>query len=58
MVLPLTKQRRKSTSAGKANILKRYVEDILTKTTKDTTNSRRVVFSMWQNKDAVTELIR
>ena len=58
MAISLIKHKRISTTTAKAKALKRYVEPILTKSKNDTTHSRRVVFSMLQNKDAVTELFR
>ena len=36
--------------------LKKYVEPLITKAKEDSTNSRRVVFSYLQNKDAIKEL--
>ena len=56
MAISLIKHKRIATTTAKAKALKRYVEPILTKAKNDTTHSRRVVFSMLQNKDAVTEL--
>ncbi len=58
MAISLIKHKRIATTTAKAKALKRYVEPILTKAKNDTTHSRRVVFSMLQNKDAVTELFR
>ena len=58
MAISLIKHKRISTTTAKAKALKRYVEPILTKSKNDTTHSRRVVFSLLQNKEAVTELFR
>jgi large subunit ribosomal protein L17 len=41
---------------AKAKALKKYVEPLVTKAKEDSTNSRRVVFSYLQNKDAIKEL--
>ena len=38
--------------------LKKFVEPLITKSKDDTTNSRRVVFSNLQSKEAVTELFK
>ena len=41
---------------AKAKALKKYVEPLITKSKEDSTNSRRVVFSYLQNKEALKEL--
>ncbi len=46
------------TTVPKAKELRKFVEPIITKSKEDTTNSRRVVFSMLQSKEAVTELFQ
>ncbi|MBR6691567.1 MAG: 50S ribosomal protein L17, partial [Bacteroidaceae bacterium] len=43
---------------AKAKELKKFVEPLITKSKDDTTNSRRVVFSYLQSKEAVTELFK
>jgi large subunit ribosomal protein L17 len=58
MASSLIKHKRITTTVAKAKALKKYVEPLLTKSKEDTTNSRRVVFSHLQDKDAVTELFK
>ena len=56
MACSLIKHKRITTTVAKAKALKKFVEPLITKSTADTTNSRRVVFSNLQDKFAVTEL--
>ena len=56
MAVSLIMHKRITTTLAKAKALKKYVEPLVTKCKQDTTNSRRVVFSYWQDKYAVTEL--
>ena len=56
MAISLIMHKRITTTLAKAKELKKYVEPLITKSKEDTTNSRRVVFSYLQNKDAVKEL--
>lgn len=58
MAISLIMHKRINTTVAKAKALRTYVEPILTKAKEDSTNSRRVVFSYLQNKEAVTELFR
>lgn len=58
MAISLIQHKRISTTLAKAKALRVYVEPLLTKSKDDTTNSRRVVFSYLQNKEAVTELFQ
>lgn len=58
MAASLILHKRISTTIAKAKSLKIYVEPLITKSKEDTTNSRRVVFSYLQNKEAVSELFR
>lgn len=58
MAISLIKYKRISTTLAKAKALKVYVEPLLTKSKEDSTNSRRVVFSYLQNKEAITELFQ
>lgn len=58
MACSLIEHKRINTTVAKAKALRRYVEPILTKGKTDSTHSRRVVFSILQNKEAVTELFR
>ena len=56
MAISLIMHKRITTTVAKAKELKKYVEPLITKAKEDTTNSRRVVFSYLQNKDAIKEL--
>lgn len=58
MAISLIMHKRINTTVAKAKALRVYVEPLLTKAKEDSTNSRRVVFSYLQNKEAVTELFR
>ncbi len=58
MAVSLIKHKRISTTLAKAKALRRYVEPILTKSKTDTTHSRRLVFKLLQNKEAINELFR
>ena len=49
MAASLIMHKRIFTTVPKAKALRRYVEPIITKSKEDTTNSRRMVFSMLQN---------
>ena len=56
MAISLIMHKRITTTVAKAKVLKKYVEPLITKAKEDSTNSRRVVFSYLQNKDAIKEL--
>jgi large subunit ribosomal protein L17 len=56
MAISLIMHKRITTTLAKAKELKKYVEPLVTKAKEDTTNSRRVVFSYLQNKEAIKEL--
>ena len=56
MAIALIEHKRINTTLAKAKALRRYMEPLITKSRKNSTHSRRVVFSHLQNKDAVTEL--
>ena len=56
MAISLIMHKRITTTLAKAKALKKYVEPLLTKSKEDTTNSRRVIFSYLQNKEALKEL--
>ena len=56
MTISLIMHKRITTTLAKATALKKYVEPLITKAKEDSTNSRRVVFSYLQNKDAIKEL--
>lgn len=58
MACSLITHKRIVTTVAKAKALKKFVEPLLTKSKDDTTNSRRVVFSNLQDKNAVTELFK
>ena len=58
MATSLIMHKRIFTTVPKAKELRKFVEPIITKSKEDTTASRRVVFSMLQNKFAVTELFQ
>ena len=56
MTISLIMHKRITTTLAKAKALKKYAEHLITKSKDDTTNSRRVVFSNLQNKEAIKEL--
>ena len=56
LAISLIKHKRITTTLAKAKALKKYVEPLITKAKEDSTNSRRVVFSYLQNKEALKEL--
>lgn len=58
MACSLIKYKRITTTVAKAKALRKYVEPLITKCKEDTTNSRRVVFSYLQDKEAVKELFK
>lgn len=58
MTISLIMHKRITTTLAKAKALRVYAEPIINKAKKDDTNSRRVVFSYLQNKNAVTELFK
>ena len=58
MAVSLIMHKRITTTLAKAKELKKFVEPLITKSKDDTTNSRRVVFSYLQSKEAVTELFK
>ena len=58
MAASLIIHKRIHTTVAKAKALRIYVEPLITKSKEDTTHSRRTVFSLLQNKEAVTELFR
>ena len=58
MASSLIIHKRISTTVAKAKALRMYVEPLITKSKKDSTHSRRVVFSYLQDKEAVSELFR
>ena len=56
MAISLIMHKRITTTLAKAKALKKYVEPLITRAKDDSTNSRRVVFSYLQNKEALKEL--
>ena len=56
MPISLIMHKRRTTTVAKAKALQKYVERLITKAKEDSTNSRRVVFSYLQNKEAIKEL--
>lgn len=58
MASSLILNKRINTTVAKAKALRKYVEPLITKSKSDSTHSRRMVFSMLQNKEAVAELFR
>ena len=56
MAISLIMHKRITTTLAKAKALKKYVEPLITRSKDDRTNSRRVVFSYLQNKEALKEL--
>jgi large subunit ribosomal protein L17 len=58
MATSLIMHKRIFTTVPKARELRKYVEPIITKSKEDSTHSRREVFSLLQNKAAVTELFQ
>ena len=56
MAISLIMHKRITTTVAKAKALKKYVEPLITKAKEDSTNSRRVVFSYLQNKEAIKTL--
>ena len=56
MASSLIMHKRITTTLAKAKALKKYVEPLITRSKDDSTNSRRLVFSYLQNKEALKEL--
>ena len=56
LAISLIMHKRITTTLAKAKALKKYVEPLVTRAKNDSTNSRRVVFSYLQNKEAIKEL--
>jgi len=56
MAISLIEHKRITTTLAKAKELKKYIEPLITKAKEDSTNSRRVVFSYLQKKEAIKEL--
>jgi large subunit ribosomal protein L17 len=58
MAVSLIMHKKINTTVAKAKALRTYVEPIITKSKKDSTHSRRDVFSFLKDKKAVAELFR
>jgi large subunit ribosomal protein L17 len=58
MAASLIIHKRITTTTAKAKALRTYVEPLITKSKEDSTHSRREVFSVLGDKQAVTELFR
>ena len=56
MAISLIMHKRITTTLAKAKALKKYVEPLITRSKDDSTNSRRVVFSYLQSREALKEL--
>ena len=56
MTVSLIKAKRINTTVAKAKALRVYAEPIINRAKEDTTNSRRIVFSYLQDKEAVKDL--
>ncbi len=56
LAISLIMHKRITTTLAKAKALKKYAEPLITRCKDDSTNSRRVVFSYLQNKEALKEL--
>ena len=56
MAISLIMHKRITTTLAKAKALKKYVQPLITRSKDYSTNSRRVVFSYLQNKEALKEL--
>ncbi|MEE1080536.1 MAG: 50S ribosomal protein L17 [Bacteroidales bacterium] len=56
MTISLIMHKRIITTVAKAKALRVYAEPIINRAKDDTTNSRRIVFSYLQDKEAVKEL--
>ena len=56
MTVSLIKDKRITTNVAKAKALRVYAEPIINRAKEDSTNSRRIVFSYLQDKEAVKEL--
>jgi len=56
MASSLIQHKRITTTVAKAKALRKFVEPLLTKSKSDTTHSRRLVFSVLNNKETLKEL--
>jgi len=58
MACSLIMHKRIETTTAKAKALKRVIEPLITRSKVDSTHSRRMAFSVLEDKEAVTELFR
>ena len=58
MACSLIEHKRINTTVTKAKALKRFIEPLVTKTKKDSTHNRRIVFRYLRDKESVSELFR
>lgn len=58
MAVSLIMKKRIATTTAKAKALRSYIEPLITKSKEDSTHSRRMVFSVLKDKEAVAELFR
>ena len=56
MAVSLIQHKKITTTLAKAKELRKFIEPLITKAKDDTTNSRRMVFSQLENKEAVSLL--
>ena len=56
LTISLIEHKRITTTLAKAKALRKYAEPLINRAKVDDTNSRRVVFSYLQNKEAIKEL--
>ena len=55
MACSLIEHKRINTTVAKAKALKQFIEPLVTKSKKDTTHNRRIVFSRLRQKGAVAD---
>ncbi|MEC8323957.1 MAG: 50S ribosomal protein L17, partial [Bacteroidota bacterium] len=58
MACSLIEHKRINTTVAKAKALKQFIEPLVTKSKKDSTHNRRIVFSRLRQKEAVAMLFR
>lgn len=58
MACSLIKYKRINTTVAKAKALRTYLEPLLTKSKKDTTHNRRIIFKYLQSKYTIIELFK
>ncbi|MCF6349513.1 MAG: 50S ribosomal protein L17 [Flavobacteriaceae bacterium] len=58
MACSIIEHKRINTTLAKAKAVRQYIEPLLTKSKKDTTHNRRIVFKYLKRKEIITELFR